>query len=76
MPSNAPAAAFWLYNPSIPRTSLDHREELQRQLLEYFYSLSPPEDVAVWRAEAAGRAPSEALVLLSNHFDEWIRPRR
>jgi hypothetical protein len=70
MPSNAPAAARWLLNPTAPRISYDQREEMIRQLVEYFYSLFPPALAALWRAEADGLPPSKALELFSNHFDD------
>lgn len=75
-PSNVPAAALWLYKPSSYRVSLDEREESMRQLLEYFYSRCPPELVTLWRAEAAGLPPSEALRLFSDHLDDKLPPHR
>jgi hypothetical protein len=69
-PSNAPAAAFWLLNPTTPRISLNQRDENIRQLVEYLYGLYPPGLVALWRAEAAGLPPSGALELFHSHLDD------
>ena len=71
-PSNAPAAAHWLLNPTYPRISYNEREDAIRGLLEYFYGSFPPELVAVWRAEAAGLPPLDALRLFGSHLDDWI----
>lgn len=71
MPSNMPASAYWLLNPTAPRISLEHREAMIQQLLDYFYSHFPPELVTVWKAEAAGLPPSEALRHFSTHLDDW-----
>ena len=70
-PSNLPASAYWLLNPSSPRISYEHREAMIQELLEYFYSHFPPMLVSYWRAEAAGLPPSDALRLFGNHLDDW-----
>ena len=69
-PSNAPAAANWLLNPTMQRTSLDEREESVQKLLNFLYSCFPPGLVAIWKAEADGLSPSSALQLFSSHLDD------
>jgi hypothetical protein len=71
MPSNAPAAAAWIYNPTFARISYDQREDQILTFLNHFYDIFPQELVAIWRAEAAGLLPSEALYLFSTHLDDW-----
>lgn len=71
-PSNAPASALWIYNPTIPRTSPDEQEEMIRVLVEHFYRCLSPRYVALLRAEAAGLPPSGALRLFGDHLDDWI----
>ena len=71
-PSIAPAAALWIYTPTIARVSLDEREQSISQLVEFFYNSLPPKYVAYLRAEAAGLLPSEALRLFHGHLDDRI----
>jgi hypothetical protein len=69
-PSDSPAAACWLANPSTIWVQLDRREQAIEQLLHFFYRLFPPDITARWKAEAAGHLPSEALKLFASRLDD------
>ena len=61
-PSNAPATALWLANPSPAPARLDRQEKMSLDILnQLYYRYLPAEQVEVLKAELADLPPSEAL---------------